>query len=230
VRAAGRATRDVLERAVALVDVDEVEERLHQTPVVEVPVPALGRDAIGVLGLGDGIPEVDVLELRPEPEVRVRDVEHPPREARSEPRVVEAEVDSVAQEPDHELLAGAHTERLAISGQGGLRLGHEELGLALDPRPDVVVLEELSEGEEREALGLELRDDPALNVVELGTVVRELAPAATVREDAIVQRVGRTHAAPLERGRDVVHACREACFRPVHGRLNASGCSSVLAP
>ena len=57
-------------------DVGEVHERLQEVLVVEVDVPVLRGDALVVAGCWRRVPEVDVRELRPEAEVRVRDVEH----------------------------------------------------------------------------------------------------------------------------------------------------------
>ena len=73
--AAGGASRHVFERPVPCIHVDEVEEHLQEVLVVEVAVPALRRDPVGIRGLRHRVPHVDVLELRPEAEVRVRDVE-----------------------------------------------------------------------------------------------------------------------------------------------------------
>ena len=81
--------------------------------------------AVGVCGLRHRVPHVDVLELRPETEVRVRDVEHAVRGAHGEPRVVGPELDAVAVQPNDELLAGADAQRLAVACESGLGLGDE---------------------------------------------------------------------------------------------------------
>jgi hypothetical protein len=202
-----------------LVDVHEVEEGLDELAVVEVPVPALRRDAPGLLRLGDRVPHVHVLQLRPHVEVRVRDIEHPVGSARPEPWIVQAQVDAVAVEPDDELLPGAHAQALAVAGEPGLGLRDEAGRLGLDLAPALVFSEELGEGEEREAVGLELVDDSLLHVVEARTRVGELLPARPVRERAIVERVRGTDPAGFEGGRHAVDARGEACLRPVHHSL-----------
>ena len=132
VRAAGLAAGDVLERAHVLVDVDEVEEDLQQVLVVVVAVPALRRDALGRRGLRHRVPDVDVLELRPHLEVRVRDVEQAVRRHDPEPRVVRAELDAVALEPHDELLARPDPHVLAARGEFGLGRGDEAVALLLE--------------------------------------------------------------------------------------------------
>src|SRR6266542_6561779 len=109
-----RRAGHVLERPGALVDVDEVDERLDQAPVVEVPVPALRYLALPVF-CRRRVPEVEVLELGPHAEVGVGDVEQTPARAQPEPGVVEPELDPVALPADDELLAGSAPEiRLAV--------------------------------------------------------------------------------------------------------------------
>src|SRR5262249_44964551 len=68
--AARCASRHVFEGPGLLVDVDEVDERLEEVPIVEVAVPALRRLPF-LLGSRRRVPEVDVLKLRPEAEIGV---------------------------------------------------------------------------------------------------------------------------------------------------------------
>src|SRR5207249_10587510 len=98
------AARHVLERPGVLVNVDHVQERLEQMPVVGVSMPALRRFAL-VPRNGWCVPEVDVLELRPHADVAVPNVEQPPVVAESQPRIVECELDTVGVLPHEELLA-----------------------------------------------------------------------------------------------------------------------------
>ena len=219
VASSGRASGDVLERPRACVDVHEVEERLQEVLVVEVTVPALRGDPVGVRGLRHRVPEVDVLELRPQAEVRVRDVEHAVGRAGREPGVVEPELDAVALEPNDELLPGSNTEGLAVTRQRGLGVGDEARGLFLDRAPRVWIRDQLGERDDAIALDGELGDDALLHVVERRPRVGEVAAARPIRENPVVKRVRRTHAPLFERRRDVVDPRSETCLRPVHGGL-----------
>ena len=68
VEASARLTaRDVLERSGVLVDIRQVEERLEQVTIVEVEVPGLRGDSLGIRRLRDRVPQVDVRKLRPQP-------------------------------------------------------------------------------------------------------------------------------------------------------------------
>ena len=187
--------------------------------VVEVAMPALRGDPVGVRRLGHRVPEVDVLELRPEAEVRVRDVEHAVGGAGREPRVVEPEVDAVALKANHELLSGANPQRLAVASKPRLGVRDEPSGLLLDRAPHRRLRDQVCEGEDAEALDGELGHDVPLDVVERGLRAGEVAAARPIRENPVVERVRRTHASLLERGGDVVDPRSEACLRPVHGGL-----------
>src|SRR5689334_4732173 len=104
---ARRAPRHVFERARLLVDVDEIDERLQEMPIVEVSVPALRGAPLAVATGGRRVPEVDVLELRPHPEIGVCDVEQAGVDAEPKPRVVEPELHAPRVLADDELLPGA---------------------------------------------------------------------------------------------------------------------------
>ena len=102
--------------------------------VVEVAVPDLRGLAVGALPDGERVPEVEVLELRPELEVLAGDVEHPARQAGREPRVVERHVAGAVVPADEELLALAAAKLLAAC-ERRLGLADERPCLALDGRP-----------------------------------------------------------------------------------------------
>ena len=162
---AGLARRDVLERPVVGADVGQVDERLEQVLVVEVDMPVLRRHALVRLGLLRRVPEVDVGELRPETQVCVRDVEHPPRRTRREPGVVGAEGRAVeAVGALDELLAGAHLAQAPFDHRP-LGLRDEGRTLLVHLLPDVLA-DEVGEAERDVAVAVESLDEAALDVVE----------------------------------------------------------------
>ncbi len=73
--------------------------------------------------------------------------------------------------------------------------------------------EELAEGEQRVALLVELAEHALLDAVELDVVPGPQPAARPIREDPVVELVGGSVAAPLERLREAVGAMRE---HPVH--------------
>ena len=95
---------------------------------------------------------------------------------------------------DDELLAGAHAQVLPARGEVGLRLGDEAVAHRLELAPVLRIGEELPEGEQRVALLVELAEDAQLYLVELDVVSCLEPPAASVREDPVVELVGRPDA------------------------------------
>ncbi len=88
----------------ALVDVDEVQKCFQQVLVVEVPVPPLRGLTVGVHRLRNRVPNVDVLEFRPETEIGIGDVEHSVGHACCKPGIILAEFDAVAVQSHDESL------------------------------------------------------------------------------------------------------------------------------
>ena len=193
-----------------LVDVDEVQEHLQQVLVVVVAMPALRGDALRLGGLRHRVPDVDVLELRPHLEVRVRDVEQAARGDGAEPRVVEPELGAVAVEAHDELLAGANADVLAALREVGLGLGDEAVAHRLERRASAPSSAKSSPNDATaKPLASTSREDAPLHLVELRAVGLVERAALPVREHAVVELVRRADAAPLDRLRDAVCAVRE---------------------
>ena len=108
------------------------------------------------------------------------------RRADAEPGVVPPEVDAVAVQADDELLALAHAEVLTSCREVGLGLRDESIALALDVVPRAL-REEIAERDDREALGVDVGDDPPLHVVQRHGVLGEESAALAVREHAVVE-------------------------------------------
>src|SRR5262249_39055465 len=144
--AAGCTPWDVLEWTRLCVDVDEIEERLQEMAVVEVPVPALRRLPFVLFGRRR-VPHVHVLELRPQPEIRVGDVEQPRIDPKPKPWVVEPERHAVRVLPDDELLAGTPLERgsaaLGLLRKTGLGVGAKARAVRIDLGPDLRIGHEI---------------------------------------------------------------------------------------
>ncbi len=138
------------------------------------------------------------------------------RRTRTEPRVVEPDLDAVAVQTNHELLPGPHAKSFAVARERSLGVGDKTCGLLFDLAPRAALGVKLIERQERVAVGVELGEDSPLDVVELRARAREAPPARPVREDAVVEGVRGPHSASLERRRDVVDPCRESSLRPVH--------------
>ena len=188
--------------------------------VVEVAVPALRRDSVGVRRLRHRVPQVDVLELRPEAEVRVRDVEHAVRRAGREPGVVEPErrrrsCGGARRTPSRRARAAPRGRRPAPASVSATKPRRLLLDRAATPRARERARRTGRRSSRRRRARSTMR---CCDVVELGRRAGEVAAARAVREDAVVQRVRRAHSALLERRRDVVDPRGEACLRPVHGR------------
>src|ERR687895_1958779 len=117
-------------------------------PVVEIAVPALRRLPLIAAGWGR-VPDVDVLELRPHLQVRVREVEQARVDAEPEPGIVEPELDVPRVLADDVLLPGASPQRrlaaLRLSGEAGFRLGDEACGVGLELLPHGRIRHELRE-------------------------------------------------------------------------------------
>src|SRR5438034_7267760 len=132
---ARRTPRHVFEGPGLLVDVDEVEERLEQVAIVEVTVPALRRLAV-LDARRRCVPDVDVLELRPEAEIGVREVEQPRINTEPQPGVPEPELHAVRVLADDKLLARPPAQcRVAAAVlplEPGLRLRAEARRVGLE--------------------------------------------------------------------------------------------------
>src|SRR5262249_40108822 len=144
--AARGAARHVLERACLCVDVDEIEKRLEQVSIIEVAMPPLRRPPI--LGIGRRrVPEIDILELRPEAEVGVREVEQPRVDPELKPGVIEAELDAVGVLADDKLLPGPPPQRRVATPllelERGGRVGSKPLAVRLELSPEPLIREEL---------------------------------------------------------------------------------------
>ena len=217
VTSAGLAARHVLEWAVAHVDVREVDERLQEVLVVEVDVPVLRCDALVRGRLLGRVPEVDVRELRPEPQVGVRDVEDPPRGAEGEPGVVRPEDDALeAVRANDELLARPDLPAPSLR-QRPFGLGDERGALRFDRVP-LLRAGQVCERQGHVSVPVERVDDPALGLVQLHLLGREPSPRAAVAEQPLVQLVGRHDAAPLDRRGDTGCALRELRLLAMHRR------------
>ena len=131
----------------------------------------------------------------------------------AKPRVVEPELGAVAVEADDEFLAGANADVLAALREVGLGLGDEAIAHRFDVAPIALVREQLSEGRGGESVRLHVAENPTLELVELGPIVLVARAAAPIRENVVVELVGRLDAATLDRLRDAVCAMRE---HPVH--------------
>ena len=217
-RPSGLTARHILERAGFLVDVVQVEERLQQMPVVEVVMPELGGDALCLGRLRHGVPEVDVRQLRPHAQVRVRYREHVRRERRPQPRVVEAEPDAVeAVSPDEELLAGTAAKLrapvLVLLAQATLRLLDERRSLLEHGVAQGVVGDELVEAQGRVPLTVDRLDDVALNVAQNRRAVCVVAAARTVGEKPVVQLVRGDDSCLFDGLRHGLGAARNACCK-----------------
>jgi hypothetical protein len=219
--AARSAARDVFEWTGLLVDVDEVEERLEQMAVVEVAVPAL-RGAAVVSSDRGRVPDVEVLELRPHPEVGVRDVEEPRVQSEPKPRVVEAHLDVVGVLADDELLAFPPAQRALAACplplELGLRLDDKAVRLRLEAVPRVGVGDELRERDDCIAVRPQAADDVPLEIVECRRLMRVAAARRPVAEQTVVQLVGRHDPSPLERAGDPMDAGGELRALAVHCR------------
>ncbi len=147
-------------------------------------------------------------------EVRVRDVEHPPRGAEREPGVV-GDLRLAVVAADDELLAlpPVHIAALGLAGQLPLGGGDELGGPAVDRCPLVPGREQRREGELGVPLRVEVVNDRALDVVELGRRAGEVPAGGAVREEAVVELVRAPDPSALE-GRGVMaYSCRE--LRPL---------------
>ena len=195
--------------------------------VVVVAVPALRRDALGRRGLRHRVPDVDVLELRPHLEVRVRDVEETLRGHGPEPRIRGPELHAVALQSHDELLARPNPDVLAARGEIGLRRGDEAVALLLDLTPQPGVGEDVLEGPDGVPLLADVGQDALLEIVQLRRRLAEVPSACAVREEVVVQLVGRADPLALDCLRhavgavseDTIHAAGELRSLPVHSPL-----------
>ena len=133
-------------------------------------------------------------------------------------------------ESHHELLALAHAEVFAPLREVGLRLGDEPVAHRLDLGPPLRVGEEVRERHERVALALDVGDDAALDVVEDDALLSEAVATASVREDAVVELVGRADPAVLERLRVRVDAAREHAVQTPSEAVSSGGASADTVP
>src|SRR6266542_2639687 len=159
--------------------------------VVEVAVPALRRAALPVVD-GRRVPHVDVLELRPHPEIGVGDVEEPSVRAEAEPRVVQAELDAVRVLADDELLprppAKLRFRSLGLTRESRFRLLDEASRVRLELAQHRLVGDELGERKRRIAIPAQAIDDRLLGLVEERRLVRVAPPARAVREHPVLHR------------------------------------------
>ena len=197
---------------------DEVEERLQEVLVVEVAVPALRRDAVGVRRLRHRVPEVDVLELRPEARGRrsrcracgatCRRRTTGRRAPSVAPVAVERTTNSLPARTAVLAAAPASVRSVSATNAAALRL---------DCLP-VLSVEELGERRIAVAVAVELGDDPPLRRRRARAPCQRSARRSAVDEDAVVELVGRDDPALLEGPGDVVDPRCESCLRPVHDR------------
>src|SRR5437868_13608314 len=127
-------------------------------------MPDLRGLPFGALPHRQRVPEVDVLELRPELQVLVRDVEQAPRGARGEPGIVEAEDAADVVLADEVVLALA-LPQVAVTLEAVLG-GADELGALVLDRLPRTGREQTVDGQERVADVVQLLDDLTLRVVE----------------------------------------------------------------
>ena len=188
--------------------------------VVEVVVPELRRDALGLRLLRHRVPQVDVRELRPHAQVRVRNVEQTPVDAETEPGIIEPELDAVGVLPDHEFLPGPAAKlgdtTFALTRQLLLGVRDEVLRGCLELNPDIRLGHELAKRQRGVALGSQPLDDAALKLVERRLLLCVAPSARAVGEQTIVHLVRGDHSSALEAARHAVDPRRELCPRPVH--------------
>ena len=108
-------------------------------------------------------------------EVGVGEVEHSPRCAQPEPRVVRSDLGVAAVEAHDELLAGMRAKALAVVREPGFRFACEPARLLLDRLPRLRIREHVGEGAERVAVPRKVVEDALLGVVELRLVAGEAA-------------------------------------------------------
>ena len=182
---------DELERAGACIDVDEVQERLQQITVIEVPMPVLRLDAIGRRRDGHGVPEVDVLELRPHAEIGVREPEHAIGQAGRQPGSVDRELRPPRVATDEVVLR--LVPRIRALGPG------EELTTLVLDFDDGLGADEVGEGKNRIVVAGEIREHALLDLVERVRMLLETAPGRSVGERAVMELVRRDDPAEADR-------------------------------
>ena len=158
-------------------------------------MPALRGDPLGRVARGR-VPEVDVLELRPEAEVAIREVEDARIERGLQPDIVGVQLGAPGVLADEERLRRASqatvlTGRLA--GETSLGLGDEPLGVGREPFPRGGIGEELGERQDAETLDAQGVEHALLRRVERGARIGEPAPGAAIGEQPIVEPVRRAH-------------------------------------
>src|SRR4029078_9140881 len=127
------------------------------------------------------VPEVEVLELRPHPEVGVRQIEQARVRSQPQPRIVDAELNPPRVLPDEKFLPGRTAQRrlatLLLESEPVLCFGDEARGFGFELVPDLWIGHELREGPRRIAVLAQPIDDLLLGLIERRRLVRVPAPA-----------------------------------------------------
>ena len=107
--------------------------------------------------------------------------------------------------------AAALAEKECVPCKGGVPpLGEDERGRLLQELGPLVLFgDDVLEGAQGVALLADVRQDAPLDVVELRWCLAEATSAGAVRQEAIVQLVGRTDALALDRLRHAIRTVRE---------------------